>query len=163
MRSVYVYPKGALVGDGLTAGCGMTLTGGPLLLLDTAPVVTGFLIFLLIAFAIFGWRVAGQVRARIRVTEDGISASALGTTALAWREVESVKLSYYSTKRDKTSGWLQLVLLGRRQRLSVDSRIEGFAVLAAHAARAVRANGLRPDPTTIENFHDLGLELGADR
>lgn len=160
--SVHVYPRSALLGDGLAAGCGLALTGGPLLLLDTAPVVTVFLLVLLVAFAVFGLRSARMGLARIHVNEDHIAASAFGVKALAWNELNAVKLSYYSTKRDRDGGWLQLVLAGGRRRLAVDSRLEGFRELAVRAARAARANGLTLDSVTVENFRALGVDPESD-
>jgi hypothetical protein len=54
-----------------------------------------------------------------------------------------------------------LSLFDGRRRLQVDSRLAGFGDVAAGAAGAARANGLRLEPATIANFEALGIPLGG--
>jgi hypothetical protein len=159
--SVHAYPRSAAVADLARASAGLVLAGLPLLLVDTTPVVTGLLVLIVIVFAIYGMLSAGRHLARIEVDEAGIGTRGPLKTTLEWRDLKRVKLSYYSTRRDHSGGWLQLSLFDGRRRLNVDSRISGFTNVVAGAAGAARANGLGLEPATIANFQALGIPLGG--
>ncbi|HTT79068.1 MAG TPA: hypothetical protein VMF86_05255, partial [Stellaceae bacterium] len=73
-------------------------------------------------------------------------------------ELDRMKLAYYSTRRDRKSGWMQLELGARRTRLGLDSRIAGFDRLVRRAAAAAAARDLELSETTIANLHSLGLD-----
>ena len=49
-----------------------------------------------------------------------------------------MKLAYYSTRRDRKSGWMQLELGAGGARVRLDSRIAGFDRLVRRAARGGR-------------------------
>ncbi len=159
--SVHAYPRSAAVADLVRASAGLALAGLPMLLVDTAPAVTGLLALIIAVFAAYGLLSAGRHLTRIEVDEAGISTRGPVATALEWRNLKRVKLSYYSTRRDHSGGWLQLSLFDGRRRLNVDSRISGFDGVAAGAAGAARANGLGLEPATIANFQALGIPLGG--
>ena len=52
-----------------------------------------------------------------------------------------MKLAYYSTRRDRRDGWMQLDLRSGWSSVRLDSRIEGFAELVERAARAADDRG----------------------
>jgi len=159
--SVHAYPRSAAIADLARVSAGLALAGLPMLLVDTAPVVTGLLALIIAVFAAYGLLSAGRHLTRIEVDEGGIRARGPVATVLEWRNLKRVKLSYYSTRRDRSGGWLQLSLFDGRRRLDVDSRISGFDNVAAGVAGAVRASGLGLEPATIANFHALGIPLGG--
>ncbi len=77
---------------------------------------------------------------------------ARGPATVPWRSVRRVKLAYYSTRRDRTGGWLQLTIAGDTGTVKIDSRIAGFHRLAKHAAGAARKQGLKVDPDDPVQF-----------
>ncbi len=158
--SVHAYPRSAAVADLARVSAGLVLAGLPMLLVNTVPVVTGLLALTVAIFAAYGLLSAGRHLTRIEVDEAGISTHGPVPTALEWRNLKGVKLSYYSTRRDRSGGWLQLSLFDGRRRLNVDSRISGFDNVAVGAAGAVRANGLGLEPATVANFQAIGIPLG---
>ena len=137
--------------------------------MDTIPTVTVALVILLVVFATYALRTANRQLTRIEIDEDGVRVRGLGTRAVPWRTLSKVKLAYYSTRRDRTGGWLQLTIVGETGTLKIDSRIAGFDHLAERAATAASKKGLKLDPTTLYNFHSLGLlmddvqEMGETR
>jgi len=83
-----------------------------------------------------------------------------GSRRIAWSELSGLKLSYYSTRRDRREGWMQLVVQGPGDKLRFDSRLENFAHLAAHAARAASARNLPLSASTVSNLDALGVTVG---
>jgi hypothetical protein len=70
-----------------------------------------------------------------------------------------MKLAYYSTRRDRKSGWMQLKLAAGRSRLSLDSRLDGFERLVRHAALAAAGRDLELSEATAANLHALGIRV----
>ena len=68
-----------------------------------------------------------------------------------------IKLAYYSTRRDRRDGWMQLELRAGSSRIRLDSRIDGFAELVGRAARAAAARGIELSPATAANLQALGI------
>lgn len=77
---------------------------------------------------------------------------------MLWEELEEIKLSYFSTRRDGENGWMQLKLKGRGKRLRVESTITDFWDLVGICALNAKNRGLALDPSTIQNMHALGIE-----
>ena len=68
-------------------------------------------------------------------------------------------LAYYSTRRDRRDGWMQLELRSGRKKVRLDSRIEGFAELVGKSASAARSRGLTLNAATLANLAALGVSL----
>jgi hypothetical protein len=155
----YVYPTSAMLGDYARAAAGFVPTTAILattpLGLTAAIVLGGFASL----FAIFGIRTAVRHGTRIEMTETNLNASGLLPTSIAWGELDRVKLTYYSTQRDRRGGWMQLHLRSGPSQLRVDSRIEGFAELVKAAAKAAELRGLELDPATSANLEALGVKF----
>ncbi|MGF1640671.1 MAG: hypothetical protein ACFCUO_06955 [Rhodospirillales bacterium] len=161
--SLHVYPITAAVSDLARIGTGLVLAAVPILAFDPAPMVTWLLAGMVALFAASGVVAVLRHLSRIEADAGGIRRRGPVATDLAWRNVRRVELAYYSTRRDRSGGWLQLSVFDGRRRISVDSRIAGFADLAADAAAAAAANRLRLEAATAANFHALGIALGARR
>lgn len=157
--SVHSYPPAAALADFARAGAGLFLAAAPLVLADTIPVVTVILAILVIVFAVYALRTANRQFTKVEIDEDGVRARGPKTHTVPWRTLRRVKLSYYSTRRDRTGGWLQLTIAGDAETLTIDSRIAGFESLAERAVVAARKKGLKLDPTTLYNFQSLGLPV----
>jgi hypothetical protein len=70
-----------------------------------------------------------------------------------------MRLAYYSTRRDRRSGWMQLDLGAGGQRLRLDSRIDGFDRVVHHAAMVAAARCLELNEATAANLQALGIRL----
>lgn len=161
--SVHGYPLRAVAGDYLGAGFGLALTGGLLLLTPPGPAMTAVLGVLFALFVVHGLRAGCRHLTRIEVGEERIASRGPRPGVLVWKDLSGVKLAYYSIRRDGSDGWLQLDLSGGRVRLGLDSGLDGFPVVAARAAAAVAANGLRLDAVSAENFAALDIAGGGAR
>lgn len=161
------YPSSALRADYARAAAGLALTGGPLILVASHPIALWALGCMAGLFALFGVRTAARQTARFEVTEDaiirtGISTFAFAAAKLRWSRLTKVRLRYYSTRRGKGHGWMQLILTTSDETLRIESFLDGFESVAARAADAARERRLQLDPTTISNFAALGIRIPVD-
>ncbi len=165
------YPVKSLKGDYFRAGAGLAFCALPLLF---APPFGGvFVVFggLASMFAIYGLRVWARQMTVVDLTETVLSAAGpriisgrlAPRVTLAWDEVRAIKLSYYSTKRERTDGWMTLKLKGAGESLSVESDIDGFSTIAAKAAATAKANKVPLSEATVSNFAVLGITVSAAR
>ncbi|MDH5748739.1 MAG: hypothetical protein OEY85_05450 [Rhodospirillales bacterium] len=158
--STHTYPLNAILGDYARAGAGLVLTGTPLFLPEPlSPWVFVVFMGLFIVFLFYGIRATLRHIRRISVNEHGISTTPIAGRELKWTDLERVKLSYYSTRRDNSGGWLQLNLTDGHASMNIESNINGFPEIAGKAARVATGKNLPLDAATIENFSILGISL----
>lgn len=156
------YPADALKADGLRAAGGLAVTLGPLALVgfDAHPLVA---VPLLAGATLFGWlgiRTLARRGAAFRLTEDGlILPRGFFMIMIRWNQITGVNLRYYSTKKDKSGGWMQLTIQAGRGRTSIESQLIGFDTIAARVAQMILDRELPVDATTKENFLSLGHYL----
>jgi hypothetical protein len=153
----HAYPSSAMIGDYLRAAAGFVPIA---VILAIARVGTGadlILGGLAALFSLFGIRTAMRHGTRIHMTETGLSASGLLSVSIRWAELDGIKLAYYSTRRDRRDGWMQLELRAGAARIRLDSRIEGFPKLVERAARAAEMRGLELSTATAANLEALGI------
>src|SRR3546814_18715301 len=93
----------------------------------------------------------------VTLDEDGVSTSGPRNARVRWQELERVDLRYFSTRRDREKGWMQLRLWGKDQSVSVDSTLEGFIEIARTAAEAAATRCISASPVTDENFRAIGI------
>jgi hypothetical protein len=164
--SEFRYAFNDLRGDYIRAGIGLVLTLGPA---ASVPFGSGAHYVLLPAaalFLIFGWRTWQRQKTRVVIDLQGISLFSRRRVSLPWKNIQEVRLSYYSLKADRSGGWMQLMLKGRdpQQRDSVrairlDSTLSGFEQVVRRAAEAAAANDLDLTPATRVNFEALGIAI----
>ncbi len=159
------YGGNALVGDFGRSGAGLALTLPPLLLIDVHPVVGAVLGAMALLFAVFLVRTLERRATAVTVDDDGVSVAGFRTRRIRWAEVSGLDLAYYSTRRDRTNGWMQLTLRGPGGRIKVESTLDGFDGLVERAAAAAQARGIVLSDTAMENLGALGVAYripGAD-
>lgn len=159
--TVHRYSLQSLFADYWRAGIGLIVGVGLWLLAPEAPHVVIICGGLTVLFLLFTMRTIARQYTRIEMTDDGIVRSGLRQTALRWNDLDRVKLRYYSTRRNRSRGWMTLKLGTGRTAISVDSTIDGFDAIAGRAARAITDNGLGADDVTLANLAALGLATGA--
>jgi len=162
----HIYPASAMIGDYLRAAAGLVPTGA---VFATAPVGTvgaavlgGFAAI----FAIFGLRTVLRHGTRLVMTDTELRAQGAWRRTIAWAELDRMKLAYYSTRRDRRSGWMQLELGAGGARVRLDSRIAGFDQLVRRAVEVAAARGIALNEATAANLEALGIRLpepGAER
>ena len=147
-----------MVGDYLRAVAGFVPVTAILAIAAPGPAATGILVALAALFALFGLRTGLRHAAQIEATETGLAASGPLSAAIRWAELDRMKLAYYSTRRDRRDGWMQLELRAGASTIRLDSRIAGFAELVERAALAAAVRELELSAATIANLAALGIE-----
>jgi len=155
----YRYPASAMVGDYLRAAAGLVPTGALLVAVPLDPVAAVVLGGLAALFGTFGLRTVLRHGTGIEVSETGLHAFGLRRTTIAWAALDRVRLAYYSTRRDRRAGWMQLDLRAGRARLRLDSRLDGFEQLVHQAVIAATARGIELNEATAANIQALGIRL----
>ncbi len=151
------YPPDSLIPDYLRSGAGLVVTGGPLLLVNPSSIMIYVLAGLAALFLLFGARTAVRHMTRFELTDNGLRAAGPFGARVPWGELEGLELRYYSTRRDRSRGWLQLKLAAAKGRLRLDSDITDFAVIAARAAREAAWRGVELSESTRANLTMLGV------
>jgi hypothetical protein len=157
------YPTSAMLGDYLRAAAGL----GPILLIFGTVSVGGVAATVLGVFAaifgVFAIRTALRHCTSLEISDGALRATGLRSVTIPWRDLDRMRLAYYSTRRDRNSGWMQMQLGAGRARLSLDSRLEGFDRLARHAASVAAERGIELSEATCANLQALGIRVADQR
>jgi len=156
---VHRYPAAAIAADYARGLGGILLTGGALWLLGPSGALAGVLAAGMMLFLVYFARAVVRHLTRIELSETGITARGPFGGAVPWDELRSMKLNYYTTRSDRTGGWMQLDLGTGGRSISVDSRLDGFPEVAAVAAREAQRHGRQLDENTRFNLTVLGVRL----
>ncbi len=161
MKRSYRYTRGAMAAQHARGAAGLALTAGPLALLHPAPAVALALGAGAALFLVYCARSVLRHLTRIELDEAGVAARGPFGAAIRWEELRSVRLDYYAMQRDRSGGWMQLVLRGARRSISIDSGIIGFADIALTAAREAARRWRALDERTQAHLVALGIRLDA--
>jgi hypothetical protein len=161
--TVYRYQVERLIGDYLRGACG--LAGSIIAWVFLPSVVQVHILIggLTLLFLLFTIRTAWRQAVRIEASDETLVLTSprsifFKQEPVAWRDLVSVKLRYYSTRRNRKNGWFTMHLAGPTARIVFDSDLDGFEDMARRAALAVRANGIAIDDTTRANLAALGFD-----
>jgi hypothetical protein len=152
----HAYPTSAMLGDYSRAAAGCVPATALLLTLPVNATAGIALASLALLFALFGIRTMLRHGSRLEMTESALRANGFLRASIVWQELDRMRLSYYSTRRDRRDGWMQLELRCGSSSINLDSRIEGFAELVERSARAAERRGLSLDAATLANLAVLG-------
>jgi hypothetical protein len=155
----HAYPASAMLADYLRSAAGVLPIIAILLIAPVGVVGATLLGGFGGLFAAFGIRTMLRHRTWLESTEAGLRAFGLRTISICWAELDRMRLTYYSTRRDRREGWMQLELRSGRSVLRVDSRIEGFIELVKASVRAAEMRGLLLDPATSVNLQALRVRV----
>ncbi len=155
MTRRFRYPQGALASCYARGGIGLALSAGPLILVQPAPAAAWVLAAAAALFLVYFARTVCRSLTFIELDEAGIRASGPLGASIRWEELRALQLEYYSTRRDREEGWMQLKLRAARRTIRVDSDLAEFAELARAAAGHARRRGLAIDESTRNNLSAL--------
>ncbi|MBV8132338.1 MAG: hypothetical protein JO282_07505 [Alphaproteobacteria bacterium] len=158
----YAYPTSAMYGDYLRAAAGFVPTAAILVIMPIGVVAATVLSGFAALFAVFGVRTILRHGTRFEMTKSALRASGLRRASITWGKLDRMTLAYYSTRRDRRDGWMQLELRSGRTKVKLDSRIEGFAELVDKSARTAHSCGLTLNATTLANLAALGVSLHTE-
>jgi|OM-RGC.v1.017658580 hypothetical protein len=152
------YDRMSVIGDILRGGVGGVIVLAPVASLALHWAMQGILIGLGLLFWWFALRNTMRLQTRVDLLEDSIIIDGISREQLHWRELTAVHARYFSTRRDRSDGWLQLTIEGHnRQKMVIDSAIMDFDQLAEHVAYHAQRQGLEIDVVTAENLTAIGV------
>ena len=168
---VYRYQRGRLIADYLRGGGGLAGSITAWLLLPSIQQVHILIGGLTLLFLLFTIRTVWRQAIRVEITDQSFTlisprSAFFKQEPVAWGDLVSVKLRYYSTRRNRKNGWFTMHLAGPAARVSFDSDLDGFEDMARRAAVAVRDKRMAIDDTTRANLAALGFAeapQGAER
>ena len=159
--SLHAYQKNALLADYLRGGIGFAITAFPVAfapMLGTLQIIFALISLVFAGFLLKTWL---RTRTRVEVSDDGIRTLGPLGRSIAWPDLAQMDLRYYSTQKDKTKGWMQLILKGGDgAKISIESTLDGFDTVLEHAAVAAGRNGVALNQTTTENLAAAGISKG---
>lgn len=154
--SVHTYPLTAVIGDYTRTVLGIAICIVPFYVAPEKPIVSYVSIGLIAAFAVYGLRTLARQLTRIEIGEAGIRANMPTPRAIAWDDIERVRLRFFAPRRKRLgNGWFQLVLSGGGRHIALESSIRGFDAVVSQAAAVAARNGLTLDEATASNLQAL--------
>jgi len=159
--SAYRYASEELRADYIRAAAGLVLTGSAMLFVPSGTVLHWILLAFFGLFGVFGCRTWLRGKTGIETDTEAIMRPANGLPKIyarrvRWDELRKLKLRYFSVKRDRSEGWMQLKIAGGGSSLAVDSTLVGFEEIVGLAVIAAEANKLDLDGNTRANLAALG-------
>jgi hypothetical protein len=151
------YSWQSLFPDYAGGAIGIALTLGPLTLVNPAEPVAWVLGAAAALFLVYFGRTVCRQLTHIELDETGIRARGPLGAAIRWEDLRSLRLDYYSTRRDREGGWMQLRLRDTHHTIRVDSELEGFVDLVRAVVLEVRRRGIGMDEPTRVNLEVIGL------
>ena len=152
------YPQASLLADYGRALTGAVLCGVPLLALEVNRWLGFVLACGLILFLLFALRTVLRQRTRYVLSDETLCVDGPAGTLVEWSRIDRLKLSYFSTKRDRSDGWMQLSVgsTGGR-RVKIDSTLDGFHDIVEHAAHAAEKAGVEMSLATRANLRSMDI------
>lgn len=161
MTETLRYARATLYADYARTGFGILVFAGlPLAFHPALPVTVGCAVVALL-FAAFGLRTLRRQLTEYRLSEEALEMVGPFGARIGWQDLNKVSLRYYSTRRDRGRGWMQLTIKGQGCSVRMESTIDRFDEVAERAARAARERGLALDRTTLDNLAHLGIDTGG--
>ena len=151
-----------MYGDYLRAAAGFIPTIAILAAMPVGIVAATVLSGFAALFAVFGVRTILRHSTRFETTGSALRTSGLRRTSIAWGELDRMTLAYYSTRRDRQDGWMQLELRSGWTKVRLDSRLDGFTELVDKSAKAARIRGLALNAATLANLAALGISVPTE-
>ncbi|MCR9072192.1 MAG: hypothetical protein NXI18_10765 [Alphaproteobacteria bacterium] len=157
MTTTHRYERSALIADYARGGVGLAVTGLPLVATPLATTITVIFGGLATLFAVYVFRTWLRSAQAIEVDADGIRRRGPLSVDIAWEQLDSLSLRYFSTRRDRAGGWMEMKVTGGGRKVAVESSIDDFETVVRHCMLVARRNELDLSETTLDNLRALGL------
>jgi hypothetical protein len=158
--SSLAYPRGGLMADGARAAIGLLLTAPPLLFVDMLWPIALVFAALAIVFACFGARTLCRALSRYALNETALAASGCHRGEIRWDALTALRLRHFRPRRKPADGWIEMRLAAGRQKMLIESKLDGFDAIARAAVVAARKRGLTLDTRSEDALVSLGLTDG---
>ncbi|MDF1793476.1 MAG: hypothetical protein P1U88_16290 [Thalassobaculaceae bacterium] len=151
------YQRGAIVGDLVRGGIGFTVTGLPLVVTPLATTMTVIFGGLATLFGVYVARTWMRSSQTIEIDGDGIRRTGPLAIDIPWEDLAAMDVRYFSTRRDKAGGWMELKINGGGRKLAVESSIDDFETVVRRCMLVAQRNDLELSEATQDNLRALGI------
>ncbi len=148
---------GEIGADYARAAAGLAITGGPAVFADLLPVVAIILGGLALLFGGYGVRTYWRHRTSVEVSDEALHTHGPFGKTVPWAALDEVRLRYFSTRRDRAKGWMQLTVKGQEATIQLDSTLDAFEDVARRVVEVARHRGIELNEATRSNLDALGL------
>lgn len=155
--SKHLYPQRTVIADFFRGGIGFCVTAGPLLAVPVTMIAAIILGSMAALFVVFLIRTAAHHRMVAQLDEEKILARSWSIKTINWDDLTQLQLRYFAVKKDRSQGWMQLILKDPLTTLRFDSTLSGFDEITKSAYRAAQQNGLVLSSPTMENLGVRGI------
>ena len=157
----FAYPSTVIGAALLRTGIGLALTLGPLAVIQPTRVAVVILGGLALIFVVYGAQALIRSASEIVVTAQGLRRTGPIPAHIQWDALVRVKLSYYTTKRDRADGWMVLTIRGTGRAVRIESTLKGFGPLLARIVAEAQARGIALPAPTRGNLRPFGIDPDA--
>lgn len=159
MTQAYRYTPRTIAAGYARSALGLSVTIGPLSVLQPTPWLSAILIGGGVIFLVYTARSIAYHLTLVLLDETGIRTEGPFGARVRWEELRSMRLDYYTTRRDQTCGWMQLTIHGARGVIRIDSTLQGFAAILAAVARVSAQRQCPLDERTRTHLATLGIDF----
>jgi hypothetical protein len=158
--STHRYHRRDLKADLLRASLGVAACVTPMFFIEPGATATYVLAVPAAFFGLFGLRTRLHTRTMVTLDDDTIEMTGWTSARITWNDLDALKLSYFSTRRDREAGWMQLTLRAGGQKIALHSTLEGFEDICRHAFRVTQTRDIELSDATARNLAVIGLGVG---
>jgi len=151
------YPWRSLWPDYAGSAVGLACALGPLAFVAPAAPIAWALAATAALFLVYFGRTLCRQLTQFELDEAGIRARGPFGGVIRWEDLRALRLAYYSTRRDREGGWMQLRLRDARRTIRIESDLDGFVELVRASAGQARRRGVDLDEPTRANLQALGI------
>ena len=157
-EAIYRWPSTALAGDYVRSGLGFALSFLFFLLVQPGSVSFFALLALSVVFGLYLAQTALRAHTALTLLPEGLAiAGFFGHRVIRWEALDHFALRYYTLRRGKAAGWMDLKLGSGGYSITLDDRLDGFRAVLERAWDAARRRDIEISSSTYANLTTAGL------
>jgi len=157
-EEVYRWPRAAIIADYWRSGLAFAACFVVALLVPPLSIAFALFAPLAIVFGLYLAQTILRARTVLKLEPEGLAVSGfLGTRTIRWDALDRFALRYYTLRRDKEAGWLDLKLGGGGTSITLDDRMDGFRHILERAWEAARSRDIGISSSTYANLTAAGV------
>jgi len=157
-EAVFRWPRTALLGDFFRSGIGFVLTLSFLLLVPFRSLAFFAFSPIVVIFGLYVAQTALRARSVMTLLPEGLAVEGIfGRRIIRWAALDVFALRYYTLRRDKQAGWMDLKLGSAGYSITLDDRLGGFHSILERAWQAARERDIGISSSTYANLTAAGL------
>jgi hypothetical protein len=155
---VYRWPHSAIIADYWRSGGGFAASVVFLLLMPPLSLAFVFFVALAVVFGLYLSQTVLRAHTGLALVPEGLAITGLlGDRLIRWDTLGQFALRYYTLRRDRETGWMDLKLASADAKITLDDRVDGFRPILERAWEAARARDIGISSSTYANLTAAGL------